>query len=78
MASKYAKERLDNRMKDYKSAFSADDHRKRREESIISIRRQKREENILKKRNMDIVEEESQIPNNALVSFIFSLIFRNE
>lgn len=63
--SKFAKERQDNRMKDYKQAFNADEFKKRREESIISIRRQKREENILKRRNMDTTAEEEAEPINV-------------
>lgn len=55
--SKYAKERQDNRMKDYKSSFNAEEYRKRREESLVTIRRQRREENISKRRNMDIPDE---------------------
>jgi len=72
--SKFAKERQDNRMKDYKQSFNADEFKKRREESIISIRRQKREENILKRRNMDTPEEEGDAGNmhqlNLLPDFV--------
>ena len=65
--SKFAKERQDNRMKDYKQSFNADEFKKRREESIVSIRRQKREENILKRRNMDTTEEEVDTTNTHQV-----------
>ena len=72
--SKFAKERQDNRMKDYKQSFDADEFKKRREESIISVRRQKREESIFKKRDMEnFVEKEDDVQVDfVLKSFFFT------
>jgi uncharacterized membrane protein len=60
MAAKLTQEKRDNRMKDYKSSFNAEDFKKRRENSIISIRKQKREDNIYKRRNIAVEEEEEE------------------
>ena len=69
--SKFAKERQDNRMKDYKASFNADEFKKRREESIISVRRQKREENILKRRNINVEEIEENERNTIIQQVLF-------
>jgi len=49
----WSKDRLEARKKEFKSALSLDDTRKKREETTVKIRKERREENLAKRRHID-------------------------
>ncbi|KAF2076879.1 hypothetical protein CYY_001846 [Polysphondylium violaceum] len=67
----------DERKAQFKKGIDADDQRRRREETSISIRKNKREENLLKKRNIPIASAQAPMYDKTKVDPTISTILEN-